>query len=188
MNILSDRNLEPHSQSTDLAYVIYTSGTTSKPKGVMIEHKGISNLITSRILDFNINNEAVVLFADYVFDASVEQIFLSMLSGSSLYIPDLNTVRDTLLFEPFLLQHKITHLHATPSYLNNLKFENNLKLKRIISGAEEFNHNLSSAFSGLIVNEYGPTETSVTSSQLFIKNNEITISIGRPIANVTYYV
>ena len=27
-----------------LAYCIYTSGTTGKPKGVMIEHKGVTNL------------------------------------------------------------------------------------------------------------------------------------------------
>ena len=33
--------------SNNLAYVIYTSGTTGNPKGVMIEHKGVVNTISS---------------------------------------------------------------------------------------------------------------------------------------------
>jgi len=37
-------NLKPVSRPDDLAYIIYTSGTTGKPKGVMVEHKGICNL------------------------------------------------------------------------------------------------------------------------------------------------
>ena len=37
-------NLEHNITSRNLAYVIYTSGTTGKPKGVMIEHRGVINL------------------------------------------------------------------------------------------------------------------------------------------------
>jgi bacitracin synthase 3 len=29
----------------NLAYVIYTSGTTGKPKGVMVEHRGVVSLV-----------------------------------------------------------------------------------------------------------------------------------------------
>jgi len=166
-------SLRFQSKATDLTYVIYTSGTTGKPKGVMIEHRSISNLISNQILSFKIKQENVVLFANYIFDASIEQIFISLLSGSSLYIPHSDTIRDTSLFEQFLLKNEITHLHATPSYLDGLGFKHpDIKLKRIVAGGEVFNPKLIPKYNGTVINEYGPTETSVTSSQLFVKNQE----------------
>lgn len=71
----------------DLAYVIYTSGTTGKPKGVMIEHNSLINLIYGLQDCYTIeSSERFVLFSNYVFDASVEQIFLSLLSGATLFV------------------------------------------------------------------------------------------------------
>ncbi|SMO94796.1 AMP-binding enzyme C-terminal domain-containing protein, partial [Flavobacterium resistens] len=64
----------------DLAYVIYTSGTTGNPKGVMVEHKNIVNIISNQTREFNIKeNENIAQFSNIAFDASVEQIFLAIL-------------------------------------------------------------------------------------------------------------
>ncbi len=41
----SDANLLEDSAPDALAYVIYTSGSTGQPKGVMIEHAAIHNLV-----------------------------------------------------------------------------------------------------------------------------------------------
>src|SRR5262249_7914724 len=43
--------LEPSS----LAYIIYTSGTTGRPKGVMIEHRSIANLVASDLDEFSLS-------------------------------------------------------------------------------------------------------------------------------------
>src|SRR5580765_386842 len=34
-------------EPSSLAYVIYTSGTSGRPKGVMIEHRSVTNLVES---------------------------------------------------------------------------------------------------------------------------------------------
>uniref|UniRef100_UPI002DD42121 AMP-binding protein n=1 Tax=Sinomicrobium oceani TaxID=1150368 RepID=UPI002DD42121 len=73
--------------------MIYTSGTTGKPKGVMIEHRSVNNLVQSQINCFGIKEHHKVLqYAPYVFDASVSEIFSTLSLGAELYIvPD--TVR-----------------------------------------------------------------------------------------------
>ena len=182
-------NLSTQGKPTDLAYVIYTSGTTGKPKGVMVEHRGVVNLIHNQIDSFNIYGEKVALFANYTFDASVEQVFLSVLSGSCLYIPTINTIKDPSLFERFLMENGITHLHATPSYLNHLTLrKKNASLKRVVSAGEEFIPNLARRYKGLMINKYGATEASISSSQAFIKSSNTKITIGAPMANIKCYV
>ncbi|WP_183147896.1 AMP-binding protein [Chryseobacterium nematophagum] len=47
LSTCSTDNPLPSVSSSDLAYVIYTSGTTGKPKGVMIEHRSVVNLVES---------------------------------------------------------------------------------------------------------------------------------------------
>ena len=80
-------NLPPHSKTTDLAYVIYTSGTTGKPKGVMLEHKSVINLVFIQKNRFEINAKSKVLqYASLVFDASVWEIFSALSFGAQLSI------------------------------------------------------------------------------------------------------
>ena len=126
-------NLKPDS----LFYVIYTSGTTGNPKGVMIEHQGVANLILHQTKNLQITkNENILLFSNYCFDASVEQIFIALLTGSILSIISKEEFKNNLLL-PFLENNKITHLDITPSYLETLGNISHLKfLKRIVVGGE----------------------------------------------------
>lgn len=159
-------NLPVFSKATDLAYLIYTSGTTGKPKGVMVEQKGVINLIEDLINKYDIApDERFLLFSNYVFDASAEQLYLSLFSGGTLYIIDNTSILDTNLFENFVVYNGITHLDSTPSYLATVDPSKLTSLKRLVFGAELLSKSLFDKFRAFIpavYNAYGPTEATIT--------------------------
>ncbi|WP_189457513.1 amino acid adenylation domain-containing protein, partial [Aquimarina muelleri] len=177
-----------------LAYVIYTSGSTGKPKGVMIEHGNITNLISSQTHTFNFDPSDVVLqFSNFVFDASVEQIFIALCNGSKLVLINEKIILDPLRLLDFIDDERITHLHTTPSMLSTLPIGRILQsLKRVVVGGEICSKELMLDWSEnyTFYNEYGPTETTVTSVMSIykkVKDNKA-ISIGTPIGNTQVYI
>jgi len=183
-----------HSNTDNLAYIIYTSGSTGKPKGVMIEHKSTVNLIHSQISKFKINeSEKVLQFSSLCFDASVEQIFIALLSGATLVLVSKDTILNIQKFEEYITKHEVTHIHAVPSFLNNIKYRKEYKIKRVVAGGDICSVNLAKYWSEHceFYNEYGPTETTVTNTMLLADNIEEgtnNLSIGKPINNVKIYI
>ncbi|WP_264530605.1 non-ribosomal peptide synthetase [Flavobacterium sp. N502540] len=180
--------------SNSLIYSIYTSGTTGKPKGVYIEHKGVVNLAKALIKRYKIQKEEKILaFSNYVFDASVEQIFIALASGSTLVICDKEDLLDGEKFEMLLMEKKITHIDATPTYLENVT-PNKYHLNRVVVGGEECSLNLARKWVAHteFYNSYGPTETTVSSTiYAYDKENDKDLSrlpIGKPIENTTIYI
>ncbi len=179
----------------NLAYIIYTSGSTGMPKGVMIEHASVVNLIKAQTETFKINSDDKILqFSNYCFDASVEQIFLGLLNGATLIsFPEglqLNPER----FKNLLIEKKVTHLHATPSFLENLGLVDSSFLKRVIAGGDVCKYGLAKRWSKKVdfYNEYGPTETTVTAIEYRDgpenSNTSIVFPIGKSLKNVTTYI
>lgn len=191
-SVLAPENIDLKPDS--LCYVIYTSGTTGNPKGVMIEHQGVVNLILHHTKYFQFTeNENVLFFANYCFDASVETIFLALLNGFKLSIINSEDIRNNLLL-PFLENNKITHLDITPSYLETLGDISHLKyLKRILVGGEVCPLTLAKKLGGVVdfYNEYGPTENSIVST-IFKYSAESanydSLPIGKPISNTSAYI
>src|SRR5262249_35159925 len=68
-----------------LAYAIYTSGSTGRPKAALVEHRGLCNLIAEKIAWLRVDATSRVLkFASPGFDASVVEVFTSLLAGAEL--------------------------------------------------------------------------------------------------------
>src|SRR5690606_33459137 len=133
----SRSNILKINKSKDLAYVIYTSGTTGNPKGVMVLHKNVLNLIVSQSVKFEINDEdKILLFSNISFDASVEQIFLALFNGACLNVINKNTILDNNKLEECIAKNKITHFHSVPSVLGKIKPKKYPFLKRVISGGD----------------------------------------------------
>ena len=174
-------NPEPLAGPSDLAYVIYTSGTSGQPKGVMVEQGSVLNLIAGQQKAFDFDaDERVLWLAAYIFDASVEQLFLALLGGAELHIVEADKV----------VANGITHLHATPGHLLAMgSFGHEHQLKRVISGGDVCPAGLAVRWGDLLINEYGPTETTVTTTQsLNFAKQAVPNCIGTPIEGTVAYV
>lgn len=176
---------------SDIAYMIYTSGSTGLPKGTLLKHEGFVNMCLDQIRLFSVDSKDRVLwFASPSFDASLSEIFMTLLCGATLVIPEKEDISDTLNFENLLETKSITIITLPPVYLHQLKKSSLDKIKTLITAGEppiiEDVKQLSEKLN--YFNAYGPTETSVCATAYkveagFLKSkNEI--PIGSPIAGL----
>ena len=87
----SEENLARTEQQnpSNLAYVIYTSGSTGEPKGVMVEHRNVTNVIEDNIERFKLDASSRMLHNMSIsFDAASKSLWVTLLSGATLVIVD----------------------------------------------------------------------------------------------------
>jgi tyrocidine synthetase III len=182
----------------DLAYVIYTSGTTGKPKGVMIEHKAVSNTIHWRKDEYQLKcNDNVLQLFSFSFDGFIASLFTPLVSGATVFLLNNYEAKDPIAIKNCIATHKITHMIIVPtlytSLLEVLPEVDAQSLRMITLAGEkiglnhitksmEINPNIE------IINEYGPTENSIATTICRNVSIENMISIGRPIANNRLYI
>lgn len=192
--IMPKENLPIKETFLNIVYIIYTSGSTGKPKGVMVRHQGLVNLVTSMQQQLDIGEEEKILqFSTISFDASVEQIWLALCSGSVLVLINKQTIADNSEFNRYISEKGITYLHSTPSYLESIELPKPNSLKRIITAGEECGVQLANRLSKdyKFYNKYGLTETTVSSTLGQVTENESNkqhVSIGKPIKNTWLYI
>lgn len=187
-------NLNTVIAPTDAAYVLYTSGSSGVPKGVVVGHRSVINLITGQSKWFSINPEDRILqFSTISFDASVEQIWMALLNGIPLVLISKAVILNNRLFSDYLVRHRVTYIAATPSFLENIELPSENSLKHIVAGGEECQIQLAKRFykDYNFYNAYGPTEVTVISTQYLIKEEDIErdkLAIGKPVNNIQVYV
>ena len=173
-----------------LAYVIYTSGTTGLPKGVMIEHAGICNLVRSDLAEFALAPEdRVAQSSSPAYDSSLEEIWLAFAAGATLVVMDEDTVRLGPDLVPWLQRERITVLCPTPTLLRTTGcYEPEAALpdlSLVYVGGEALPVDIAERWSRgrRLVNGYGPTECTVTALRGRITEGE-PITIGRPVSGL----
>ncbi|WP_425526045.1 amino acid adenylation domain-containing protein [Halotia branconii] len=183
-------------QANNLAYVIYTSGSTGQPKGVLVTHQSLLNLIFWHQCNFEITPlDKATQLAGTAFDAAVWELWPYLTTGASIYVVTSETLLSPIDLQNWLTSNKITiSFLPTPfaEKLLSLEWDENVALRTMLVGGDKL-HNYPSAFIPFtVVNNYGPTEnTVVTTSGLVISNAQDTIAsppIGRPIANTKTYI
>ncbi|MBP1080163.1 amino acid adenylation domain-containing protein [Bacillus capparidis] len=176
----------------DLFAVFYTSGTTGKPKGVMIEHRSVVNLIQWFGETYEITEHTNLLqVTNYVFDPTIEDFFGTLLYGATLHIAEKDLILDKERFCDYVDQHQIHMINFIPTVLKELLCHDRklTSLRAVISGGERLEELLKDEFiqrGYTLYNNYGPAETTVDA--LSVKCSEAKVSLGKPIANVRCYI
>ncbi|TPG89204.1 amino acid adenylation domain-containing protein [Brevibacillus laterosporus] len=190
-------NVNVYPDSHNLAYLIYTSGTTGKPKGVMIEHRGILNTIQWKVTAYDYRDARVLMLNPFVFDSFVTHFFAPIVSGATVYFLKEQEGKDPLWIKRVIRENKITHLQSPPSFysalLEGMSAEDLQSVRNMVVAGEKVSKVLVETIRAFnpyieIVNEYGPTENSVITSSLQIKGTPELITIGMPIANTSVYI
>ncbi|ARU60826.1 hypothetical protein CBW65_06755 [Tumebacillus avium] len=190
-------NLPPLCTEEDLAYLIYTSGSTGLPKGVMIEHRTVNNLIAAYQAAYGLSAEHTILAQSSIsFDASVIETVLALAIGMRIVVTNEAEHRDPALLLDLIGRQGIDVLHATPSRMQMLTADTVhrgvlSRLQIVLLGGEALPQHLVHELRGLtaarLFNAYGPTEATVCSTMKEVTHDDA-VTIGRPIGNYRAYI
>lgn len=189
----SEKNADFNSNGSNLTYIIYTSGTTGSPKGVLIEHNGVVNLAITQEKAFEKYNKKgnkyrnYLLYGNYIFDASISEIFTAILNGHTLHIAEDSIRNDLNLLKSYIAKNNVQVATIPPSLLTS---ETLLNLETLIVAGEKTPIDILKSYQSKthLINGYGPTEATVCSSLNHFKENDFNLNIGKPIFNKFIYI
>ncbi|NRF38224.1 polyketide synthase [Pedobacter foliorum] len=196
--------LKPIFSQSENGCILYTSGSTGKPKGVCLGHKSLSNFLKWQ-KNNSLNGEGVkaLQFCHLSFDASFQEIFVPLTTGSTLYLINDDYRLDGAKLLDFIISNDINKAflpYVTLQYLTEAAAKEHIfpiSLKELITGGEllKITHTIREFFSSIpnscLVNVYGPTETTIWVTELRLTGNpenwESIPTIGATIAQSSIY-
>ncbi|MFP5284998.1 MAG: amino acid adenylation domain-containing protein, partial [Thermoanaerobaculia bacterium] len=117
----SAERLAPVAAPEDLAYVIHTSGSTGQPKGIVVQHRPVANLVNWINPAFGLGPSDRVLFVTSLcFDLSVWDIFGVLAAGGCVHVASEEDLRDAERLMRILLEEPITIWDSAPAALVRL--------------------------------------------------------------------
>ncbi|GAA1324710.1 hypothetical protein GCM10009610_57070 [Pseudonocardia xinjiangensis] len=179
----------------DLAYLIATSGSTGRPKIVMVDHRSLSNVVAWRRRRCDIGQaDRIAQVASPGFDPSVTDIWPTLVSGATLYVPDQDTKLDPERLRSWLVDEGITVTELPTALAERvlaLPWPAEPALRELIIGGDRLRVRPAAGLPFRVLNEYGPTETTATATAGHIEPAGTVHGppdIGRPITGVSVYI
>lgn len=152
----------PRCASSEIAYLIFTSGSTGKPKGTMVSHAAFASGAVAHAPAMRLQQSSRVLqFSSYTFDASVVEIFTTLMTGGCVCVPDDETRLNNVA--KAINGMKVNWTLLTPSFVQTVSPSDVPGLETLVFGGEAVSqHHVSAWVDHLhLVNAYGPSECAV---------------------------
>jgi amino acid adenylation domain-containing protein len=182
----------------DLAYILYTSGSSGSPKGVVISHAALSNLIAAMRDEIQLSEQDVLMaVSPLTFDIATLEFLLPLVSGARVVISSRETASDGRFLLEALRTRGATVMQATPAtwrMLIDVGWNGQPSLK-VLCGGEAMTPQLADQLierSEAVWNLYGPTEATIWALGYALHSSRMAtrtrVPIGRPVANIQAYV
>jgi amino acid adenylation domain-containing protein/non-ribosomal peptide synthase protein (TIGR01720 family) len=187
----------------DVAYTIFTSGSTGMPKGVVVTHRPVVNLIGWVNRTFGVGPADRMLFVTSLcFDLSVYDVFGILAAGGSIHVADDAEVRDPVALGQLLAGGEITFWDSAPAALRRVvpllpaQAHDTSRLRLVFLSGDwvpvTLPDEIRTRFPGAtVVALGGATEAAIWSNFHVVGAVDPawpSIPYGRPITNARYYV
>ncbi|MFE6618161.1 amino acid adenylation domain-containing protein [Streptomyces sp. NPDC057740] len=176
------------------AYVIHTSGTTGRPKGTVVTHAGITNMLAWMQDEYRLTPaDRVVHKTPVGFDVSVWEVFWTLTRGATLVVACPDGHRDPAYLARLVRDERVTVIHFVPAMLGPFldEYVPVDSLRMVSCGGEALPAGLAERFDrecgAELHNSYGPTEFSVTATSHACAPG-VPVTIGTPTHNSRAYV
>ncbi|WNZ09559.1 amino acid adenylation domain-containing protein [Streptomyces sp. 11x1] len=193
----------PGSCPDDLAYVLYTSGTTGEPKGVMVSHRNVANVVADCHKRFGIApRDRFFAISAFNFDLSVWDVFGALSAGAALVMPDRDRAVDPAHWLELCESAGVTVWNSVPAIVSLLHDQAVADgtvppaLRLVMMSGDRIPPALPAALRQLkpdvdVISLGGPTETTIWNILHPVGPDEDgseSIPYGRPNANNRAYV
>jgi amino acid adenylation domain-containing protein len=184
----------------NLACAIFTSGSSGLPKGVLLDHASLVNLVDSFAHSYRPTPaDRILPLTSIAYASFVGEVFPLLCAGGTVVLPQKHELLDVAALVSLIARHQVTMVSTVPSMLARLDALGDRlpRLRLLLIGGEALSTGdvaglLARAGELRIVNGYGLTETAVCSTIYDVEPADLAAGrqppIGKPLPNQRVHV